>query len=845
MAISRKIFSAFLVLIFVSLTLSAADTYPDLMDQAEKLIEKKYTKGSRAYKIKAAQLDKIFESKQPETEKSQQLKNMIAELQKTATLTKPAPGKPDLKAEREAAFQAGQTLLKSGKYQQAAESFRKALEKGYEKGRDALIRLYIAHPEITNSAQRAEAIQWIKEKLKNGDVSLLHQLALLYAPDQPKMYLKTLQEAAKEKNIAAMEELGKLYFNGTGQIKRSYAMAYSYLKQAAERGSLEAMEYLAVLYRDGKGTIMDQKKAFELYQQLYRAKREGIAAVLGTFYFEGRGTAKDYTKAALMLLQGLKEKQSSISGEYDLNGLLGRIYHTGGFGQSKDPVLAEFYLQKTLRDPDALYYYGMLLLNGSNGIIPDPAKAFTVFEKAVANGSQKAKIQIGKMYISGKGVKQDHALAVLYLKNAAESGDLESGRLLAELYIAGKTPLKNDAAAFRYFRRLADKNDVAALLRCGQMTLEGRGVDKNLQSAQFYLKKAAELGNSEAMYLYGTLLLEEKKNQPALEWIRKAAEKDHLPAVRQYADLILKNADGIKAAPEFVFVLLKKLSDKGDLPATEKLASLTEKGFGTVKGNPPEAEKYYLLAAGKGSIPALAKLAEYSLARKDHKKAAEYAQIAAGNGNYEASLLLGKMYYEGTGIDKDLDAALHFLRLPADKGNKYALEKAGIILFSRNQYAAAEKYLSKLTEFTDPVSAYILGWIYYTGKDGVKQNYAQALAMLTQAAEKQHLQSMLLVASMYQRGEGITQDYQAAYNWYQKAVTLGSADAMCCIGIMYYNGAGVSPDYQTAMSWFKKAAEKNHIVAMQYIAIMYKDGIGVMKNEQEARKWRKKIMGVR
>ena len=77
-------------LVFFSVLLSfgvfAAESYPELMDQAEKLMNRRYEKGTRAYKIKSAELDEILESKETREEKIARLKKFIAEFQPAQTV---------------------------------------------------------------------------------------------------------------------------------------------------------------------------------------------------------------------------------------------------------------------------------------------------------------------------------------------------------------------------------------------------------------------------------------------------------------------------------------------------------------------------------------------------------------------------------------------------------------------------------------------------------------------------------------------------------------------------------------------------------------------------------------
>ena len=53
-----------------------ADSYPELMDQAEKLLNQRYTQGSRAYTIKSGELDDILKQKDSK-KKDERLKSLL------------------------------------------------------------------------------------------------------------------------------------------------------------------------------------------------------------------------------------------------------------------------------------------------------------------------------------------------------------------------------------------------------------------------------------------------------------------------------------------------------------------------------------------------------------------------------------------------------------------------------------------------------------------------------------------------------------------------------------------------------------------------------------------------
>lgn len=108
----------------------------------------------------------------------------------------------------------------------------------------------------------------------------------------------------------------------------------------------------------------------------------------------------------------------------------------------------------------------------------------------------------------------------------------------------------------------------------------------------------------------------------------------------------------------------------------------------------------------------------------------------ATRGDAHAQLMIGLMYWDGKGVQKDDDVALFWLRKAADQGLKDAQRVVGI--------------------------GYELGW------NGV-QDDGEAFKWLQRAAQQGDAQSQESLGIHYATGHGVTQDYAHAYMWYDIA----------------------------------------------------------------------------
>jgi uncharacterized protein len=125
--------------------------------------------------------------------------------------------------------------------------------------------------------------------------------------------------------------------------------------------------------------------------------------------------------------------------------------------------------------------------------------------------------------------------------------------------------------------------------------------------------------------------------------------------------------------------------------------------------------------------------AQQAFKDQDFKKAFDIVSHLAGNGNAEALYLLGALYEEGKGVEKDNAEALKWITLSATLG-----------------YVQAE---------------YLIGIRYMIGKDGFEKDIEEAVRWFKKAAEKGYLNAQHSLGMMYYLGQGEPKDLVKAYKW--------------------------------------------------------------------------------
>ena len=141
---------------------------------------------------------------------------------------------------------------------------------------------------------------------------------------------------------------------------------------------------------------------------------------------------------------------------------------------------------------------------------------------------------------------------------------------------------------------------------------------------------------------------------------------------------------------------------------------------------------------------------------------------------------LGNAFRTGVGAPRDLNLALHWYRLAAERGHpggQYNLALAyelglGVV---RDQAQAAHWYLQAARQH-DVHAQHHLGRMLIDGR-GVARDEVQGVAWLERAARQGHDEVFLMLAEAYARGQGAAMDPGFAYAWCWLAETRGNASA--------------------------------------------------------------------
>jgi clan AA aspartic protease (TIGR02281 family) len=101
-----------------------------------------------------------------------------------------------------------------------------------------------------------------------------------------------------------------------------------------------------------------------------------------------------------------------------------------------------------------------------------------------------------------------------------------------------------------------------------------------------------------------------------------------------------------------------------------------------------------------------------------------------------------------------------------------------------------------------------------------RRDYAAALQLFQQSADKGSATAQFNVGAMYANGQGVPQNYTEAVKWYGLAANQGSADAQLNLALLYANGQGVRQNYVLAYKWFSLSAAQGSTEAAKSLELI-------------------------
>ena len=178
---------------------------------------------------------------------------------------------------------------------------------------------------------------------------------------------------------------------------------------------------------------------------------------------------------------------------------------------------------------------------------------------------------------------------------------------------------------------------------------------------------------------------------------------------------------------------------------------------------------------------------------------------AAERGDAEAEHQIGRSYYWGVGVKKNLKTACAWWEKSSAQGNAIA------------EYDLANCFL---------------------GENGPHKDLQQGVFWLKKSAGQGYADAQDELASVYATGHGVKKDNVQALKLFRLAATQGQPHAETALGFAYNSGdLDLPKNPAKAFSWFRKAANDNSVVGEELVGDAYFSGANVKKDDKEAAKW--------
>ena len=372
----------------------------------------------------------------------------------------------------------------------------------------------------------------------------------------------------------------------------------------------------------------------------------------------------------------------------------------------------------------------------------------------------------------------DFARAIPLLCEAAEAGHVEAAFQLAGYLIEHHENAQDLAIAVEYLKQAARAGHPYARYNLLQLQ-ENNGIEVEKLIAAY--QELAEEGLAPAQLRLMRLYADNGNDQEAVKWALKAAEQQNPQA-------------------QYFLAQHYQYSSSPDLEYSHKLYQQSA------------AQGFIEKAAEQGDSNAHVALAEIYLLGKnterDPQKAYQHAKLAADQNDPEGLRLLGDIHRYGLGRAVDADTARQYYQRSADLGNLVAYQKllSDSALNNQQNYELTKEIALQRQEAE---RLYKLAFAAHYGLKR-KQNYAEALELYHQSAERGHSKSQTNLGMMYYCGQGVPVDYAQAAKWFEAAAKQRDTMAQYNLACLYYHGMGVKKDINNACFWLQEAIQHGH-----------------------------------
>lgn len=278
------------------------------------------------------------------------------------------------------------------------------------------------------------------------------------------------------------------------------------------------------------------------------------------------------------------------------------------------------------------------------------------------------------------------------------------------LYVEGKFE-----ASFTLFESLYEQGDTISGLRLALSYIRGTGCNRDVDKGVEILEKFADEGCIAAYpHLCRVYMLVFQDNQKALEYARKSAKNDH-GKMLNYMAWYLAPQD-----PDMAYACAQESADLGCDEGIRCLANFYVGGVGCERDLNKAGELFGKIADynGSGRDGYIAVLIAQNKHKELYENLLKYIHCTDGDGENgsHTPYYLSYMYRNGIYVEKDMDKALFYGELSAERGDLVSQIELWRYYREKKDYIRMFKWLKKAAEQGDSASQAMLAHAYFFGE---------------------------------------------------------------------------------------------------------------------------------
>lgn len=409
------------------------------------------------------------------------------------------------------------------------------------------------------------------------------------------------------------------------------------------------------------------------------------------------------------------------------------------------------------------YKQARIFLFGTEDTEPDFESALNLLQAESQDGNMLAVFDLGRMYADGLGVDMDIEKAQKYYTQALDGFEILEYQKpwkyleyrIGKMYAQGLGTNQNYELAAEWFEKSANQKYKFAEYSFAGLYLRGQGVDQSDKQAFTLYLRSAKQGFPYADFEVAKMFRD-----------GTGTEKDDRQSKVHFE----------KAYMGFVDLEKQSHDDK----IQYRLGWMLQNGIGTEK-DIPKAKEYFKKSAKLGNTFACYAFAKIILSEDEPSsdeinQALEYLHVAADNDNHFAQYALGKLYYQGNHINKDMEKAVQLFNISAEHDNEWAAYTLGKIYLTEESHKDIQKavaWFEKATQTDNQFAQYQLGKLYLTNEHSQK-DVAKAVEYLTASAEQGNQFSQYILGKIYLMGKDVKQDKETALKWFTLSAAQGN-----------------------------------------------------------------------